>query len=577
MPRFNLRLKLLFFTLLIAIVPLLVAGRTLIRIAQDELKSAANERLTTTAARLTEAISARHDQSWLAPLLLIRHALDDERLDIESKISLLRQGLASIPDLVTLQVTVENADLPLVVIKESFAHRLQAHDLDPLPILRVPPEQIATLETAGDVAASATQHVEASDDWLATLVMPLKSQLGGGAATLSARIDLRQLRQMISDDPFTQIGEITIVDREGREVLGERRRDLSARPIVAEALGILEAGRSVITTTPSARPDGERVLASFAIARAFRWVVLVELAESDAYLAVDRMVRSLGFWIGVGMLIAIAAAILFALGLSRPILAIGRAAIAVSRGDFQTRVTGVRTRDEIGDLAARMNEMIVQLNERFQLQKFVSAGTMSAVRQADHQGVRLGGERRRVAMLFCDIRGYTAFSERTDPEQVVEILNFYLQHQADLVAKHGGDIDKFVGDEIVAVFQGERMARDAIASALDIQAAMQRLVAERPEAALSVGIGINVGDVVMGAMGSRQRMDFTVLGDNVNLTARLCGRASPGQILVSAAAHDEAAGEETFAFKRLPPMEVKGKALPLTVYEVVRAGEPPRS
>jgi adenylate cyclase len=571
MPRFNLRLKLLFFTLLIAIVPLLIAGRTRIRIAQDELKSAANERLTTTAARLTEAINARHDQSWLAPLLLIRHALDDERLDVDSKISLLRQGLASIPDLVTFQITIEHAELPLVVMKERFAQWLQDSGLDPLPILRVPPEQIQALSAAGDVVSSSTEHIAATDDWLATVVLPLQSELGGAAATLSARIDLQGLQQMIEDDPFSRIGEITIVDRRGFEVLGERRNDLNDLPLVAEALQLLESGQSVITTTPHLRPDGERMLASVAFPRAFQWVVLVELNERDAYLAVDKMIRSLGLWVGIGMLIAIAAAILFALRLSRPILAIGRAAIEVSKGDFQTRVTGVRSQDEIGELATRINEMIVQLNERFQLQKFVSGGTMAAVQQADHLGVRLGGERRRVAMLFCDIRGYTAFSERTDPEQVVEILNFYLQHQADLVAAHGGDIDKFVGDEIVAVFQGEAMVADAVACALDIQAVMARLVAERPEVALSVGIGINVGEVVMGAMGSRQRMDFTVLGDNVNLTARLCDHASPGQILVSESAYQEVAGQDAFRCEPLAPLAVKGKAKPLLVYQVTPA------
>ena len=114
---------------------------------------------------------------------------------------------------------------------------------------------------------------------------------------------------------------------------------------------------------------------------------------------------------------------------------------------------GVRSRDEVGDLARRMNEMVVGLSERFQLAKFVSAETMAAIKAADFRGVRLGGERRRVTMLFCDIRGYTAFAERHDPEAVVEVLNLYFQHQADIVAKHQGDIDKFVGDQIVAVFQ----------------------------------------------------------------------------------------------------------------------------
>ena len=124
---------------------------------------------------------------------------------------------------------------------------------------------------------------------------------------------------------------------------------------------------------------------------------------------------------------------------------------------------GVRSRDEVGELARRMNDMVVGLNERFQLAKFVSAGTMAAIKAADLAGVRLGGERRRATMLFCDIRGYTAFAERLDPEAVVEVLNLYFQHQADIVSQHQGDVDKFVGDQIVAVFQGEEMERNAVA------------------------------------------------------------------------------------------------------------------
>ena len=132
-------------------------------------------------------------------------------------------------------------------------------------------------------------------------------------------------------------------------------------------------------------------------------------------------------------------------------------------------------------------------------------------------------------MLFCDIRGYTAFAERHDPEAVVEVLNLYFQQQADIVAKHHGDVDKFVGDQIVAVFQDQEMERNAVRCALEIQSATDELGRQHPDWDLEVGIGISTGEVIMGAMGSKNRMDFTVVGDNVNLAARLCSHAAPGQ------------------------------------------------
>ena len=238
------------------------------------------------------------------------------------------------------------------------------------------------------------------------------------------------------------------------------------------------------------------------------------------------MIESLLRWLGIGLAAALAGAALFALGISRPILRITETALRVAKGDLAARVRNVRSRDEIGDLATRFNDMIVQLNERFELQKFVSRGTMQAIQDSDHRTVSLGGERRRVAVLFADIRGYTAFSESRSPEEVVAVLNSYFQQIADLVVTNHGDIDKFVGDQIMAVFDGERMTRHAVQCAIDIMNIMEALAAQSG-ADLSIGIGVNVGEVVVGAMGSRERKDFTVLGDHVNLSARLCSSARP--------------------------------------------------
>jgi adenylate cyclase len=566
--RLNLRQKLLLFAVVIAILPLIVAGRTMIRIAQDELKSSANEELGVTSEQLVEEINDLYERTWLAPLVLIRNALDDPQLGIEQKISLLTLGIADIPDIVALQITVEGATLPLVVVKDDFATRLKGAALDPLEVLRVPASLIEAFRESGDAYVREVRYIPQSDDWLATVVLPMELMLGDGRTSLSARIDLDPLKEMIQTHPFARTGFITIVDGLGQEVFNPAQPDLTDRAIVAEAIGLLTSGARLISVEPYSRPDGEVMLGAFAFPRPFEWAVIVEKRQRDAYLAIEKMLQSLGLWVVVGLAVAVAGAIALALRISRPILKMERVANEVAQGNFQARVEGVRSRDEIGDLARRMNDMVVGLNERFQLAKFVSSGTLAAIRLSDHQGVRLGGERRLVTMVFCDIRGYTAFAERHDPEVVVEVLNLYFQHLADLVADHGGDIDKYVGDQIVAVFQGEEMVANAVRCALAMQRKMAELGSQHPDWDLAIGIGINTGEVILGAMGSRERMDYTVLGDHVNLAARLCGQAGPGQTLLSDSSYREVAASSEFAIAALVPIVVKGKSEPVPVYEV---------
>ena len=573
--RLSLRQKLLLFAVVIAILPLIVAGRTMIRIAQDELKSSANDQLVITAQQLVKEINDLYERTWLAPLVLIRNALDDPQLGVEEKISLLTLGIADIPDVVALQVTVEGASLPLVVVKDGFAARLKGAGLDPLEVLRVPVSLVQTFRDSGGADVSDVRYVPQSDDWLATVVLPMQSLLGEGESTFSARINLDALRQMIQTHPFTRTGLLTIVNASGHKVFDPAQADVTDHAIVAEAVGLLSSRTRLISVEPYARPDGEVMLGAFAFPRPFDWALLVEKPQRDAYLAIEKMLQSLGLWVILGLAVAIAGAIALALRISRPILKIDRVAREVAQGNFQARVEGVRTRDEIGDLARRMNDMVVGLNERFQLAKFVSSGTLTAIKSADREGVRLGGERRLVTMVFCDIRGYTAFAERHDPETVVEVLNLYFQNLSELVVGHGGDIDKYVGDQIVAVFQGEQMVANAVRCALAMQSKMAMLAAEHPDWHLAVGIGINTGEVIMGAMGSRERMDYTVLGDHVNLAARLCNEAGPGQTLLSASSQQALVGSPEFVITALAPLVVKGKREPVAVFQVsAPAGRP---
>ena len=186
----------------------------------------------------------------------------------------------------------------------------------------------------------------------------------------------------------------------------------------------------------------------------------------------------------------------------------------------------------VGDLAKRFNAMISQLAERLELMKFVSCGTMSAIQKADQDGMHRGGERRRVSVIFTDIRGYTEFSECVPPKVVIEALNQYFVVQTDIVEDHGGDFDKFVGDALVAVFEDKDMEARAVSCSVGIAEAMVGLLEKYPDYDLHVGIGGASGEVVMDATGAWERMDFTVLGSTVNLSARLCSKADPGQVLL---------------------------------------------
>lgn len=566
--RLTLRKKLLLFAVAIAVLPLLIAGQTLIRIARDELKSSANDQLTETARQVTTEINSVYSNAWAAPLSLIANAVDNEKLSVDAKIAVLTLGIAELPDIVALQITVEGSTRPLLVTREGFSNTLDEAGLDPKAVLRLNPATIEDYRQGNENLSRQVQHLDGTDIWLASIILPLKNPLNGRPATLSARIDISRIRNFIDAHAFTKIGTITIVNKNGQRIFASGEDDLSDFDIVNEATNLLALQTRVISVKPYARPDGEVMLGAFSFPDPFDWAVIAEKSEAAAYYTIDVMTRNLLIWVGAGLAVAGLGAILFSLGISRPILKIGQAAIEVGKGNFQARVTGVKSRDEIGELAGRINEMIVQINERFQLAKFVSHGTIDAIQDSTDGSVRLGGSRKRAAILFADIRGYTAFSESREPEVVVEVLNHYFAYQGEAVARNNGDIDKFVGDQIMAVFHGPEMSADAVRCAAEIQDIMEASSRENPDWELDIGIGIDVGDVVVGAMGSPERMDYTVLGDHVNLAARLCSAAAPKETMISDAVYEDIKHMDEFGFAPLAPINVKGKSRPISVYAV---------
>lgn len=305
---------------------------------------------------------------------------------------------------------------------------------------------------------------------------------------------------------------------------------------------------------------------------ALRGAIEVVVDTSAAVESRERLVLT-GIGFAVLTIVLTLALLYFGLRLLvvRPVATMGDVADSVGQGRLDVTVP-VQSRDEIGRLGDRLNHMIGEIRKKFELSKFVSKATVGSVDAASSSVMRQG-QRERLTILFSDIRGFTAFSETVEPEEVVQMLNRYLDAQAQVVERHGGDIDKFVGDELMATFRGADMEARALRCAVEMVEAVKQINDTLPSQAsrLAVGVGLNVGEVVLGAMGARNRMDFTVIGDAVNLGARLCSAAGPGQVVASAAMHDAAESATDLSFAGMEPMRVKGKREPVAVWSVERS------
>ena len=189
----------------------------------------------------------------------------------------------------------------------------------------------------------------------------------------------------------------------------------------------------------------------------------------------------------------------------------------------------------------------------------------------DDGKLNLGGEQREVTILFTDIRGFTSMSEKMKPERVVTTLNEYFSDMIDIVFKNNGTLDKIIGDELMVLYgapiSGDNDTVRAVETAVEMQHKIKELNIDRKkrkEPPILVGAGINKGLVVSGNIGSRDLMDYTVIGDTVNVASRLCAAAGPGEIMVSRSVYG--ATKKEFSYDKLEPIKVKGKEKKVPVF-----------
>jgi class 3 adenylate cyclase len=190
------------------------------------------------------------------------------------------------------------------------------------------------------------------------------------------------------------------------------------------------------------------------------------------------------------------------------------------------------------------------------------------------KGVFPENERKEVTVLFADIRSFTTFSERMEAEEVVSMLNRFFGVMVDIIFKNNGILDKFVGDLFMAVFglipSENSSPYDAIRASMEMQDAMEELMKERARQGkepFGIGIGINTGSVIVGNVGSENRMDYTVIGDSVNVAEGLEQMAGGGEIIIGEQTHNQTRGH--FRTQKKGETYVRNKTIPVTCYEVL--------
>ncbi len=231
-----------------------------------------------------------------------------------------------------------------------------------------------------------------------------------------------------------------------------------------------------------------------------------------------------------------------------------------------------------GAISIHNAKLFEDLKEQKRIQgiydRYLSPSVMDSI-VSTRKEIELGGTLQEVTVFFCDIRGFTTLSEKMAPAEVITLLNEYLSEMTDIIFRHDGTLDKYTGDGLMAVFgtpfPKEDDAVRAVRAGLEFMRRTEEMQQSRQKegkGVLKLGVGINTGPAVVGNIGSKQRMDYTVIGDTVNLSARIESCSQNREVLIGPLTYERI--KDHFEVKKLEPVTVKGKSQPVQIYQVLK-------
>lgn len=273
------------------------------------------------------------------------------------------------------------------------------------------------------------------------------------------------------------------------------------------------------------------------------------------------------------ILIGLVVSILYGFRFSRPISEIVKATDEIAKANYQYRIP-LKRNDELGNLAIAFNKMGQELWKNAMMEKsfgkYVGTEVLDLI-LANPETDWLKGTRNEATIIFGDIRGFTSYSTEKSPEEVVEALNAYFEIATSIIIKYGGYVDKFIGDAVMGIFGVPVFRKDhverAARAALQIQEELHNASRNGIKLLASVGISIHTGVVVAGNVGSQSKMEYTVIGDSVNVAARLNTLAGSGEVVVSQQVKETLDG--MMAIQSLGLQNIKGKTEPVEAFKVL--------
>jgi adenylate cyclase len=558
--RWTLRAKWTLAVLGVSVVPMVILGLVVLDIQRAGLSRAEKELEAAVVDEAASGVIAALDQASDVGGR-VADVFAEEKLDVGARTKLIGDIVARAPSIAGVSFFDEQRRYVDTVVDS-------ARQDSTLVLLKQPPEVTGfRVVTTGD--GPRVPRYEA----------PLKGSVRGFLAVALAPDVLDRKLHDISVVRFGAPDRVFLVDEAMHVLAGGTKRSLAifdaARATKSFATELL------LTTEFDDGPTHE--VGTIRTMPAQRWALVVERPTDEAFAALTSARRAFFFSVAALAALATLAGLLVVRRVLGPIAALMQLVQRYARRDFGAR-SDVASGDELealgsslehmaDDLAASEHEIAKRARVETNLRRYMPAEAAEAAAKGETT-LDLGGAKKRVTVVFADVVAFTGFAEKASPERAVAFLNELFTILSEIVFRHGGMVDKFIGDCVMAVFRPTPGAAvdDDVARALAAAEDMHAFVASnlprwREEYAFDVelGIGVSTGEVLMGNLGSAERMEYTVIGDAVNVAARLEALARPRQTLTT---RDVVDACPSLAFTSLGEHALRGRAEPVEVFEV---------
>lgn len=577
--RFPLRAKLAAFAGLLLVAHIVGVGFAALRLtsgtvnrAQRELQIAVIESV---AGDIEAELAQAHDG-----LDGLARTVVDSTLDYDKRISLAKVLVESNEVLDNASLYSDAGTEPELIV-EGPAMGLPA--FDPIPEALRTEAQQKGLATGAAIATPLGPRVP--------LVMPvtLEGEVVGYAASLVPLDGIQSRVELTAQAHFADMPDPLMLVDEQQRILAHPDREraqaldsASDEPILA---GLDEGAlrHQVSASGEYVRPGGIEVVGTLAGLESRPWALIAQVPTEIAYAPVVAMRNVVIGTVIIAVLIALITAFVLARRITSPLAQLSKFASDLANRQFGARVE-IETSDELAMVGQAMSQAAAELQNseqrirqeleiRSDLGRYLPAELVDKVVRRE-QDMALGGARRNITVMFADVVEFTPLTEKLPPEQVVKILNELFTIVTEIVFRHAGTVDKFVGDCVMAIWGAPTPTEDHAARAVE---AAEEIISwlevsntsweEKHGVTVKIAIGINTGEAVVGNVGSQSRMEYTAIGTTVNVAARLEAIARPQQILVSAQTATEAG--EGFTFSPAGERNVAGHSEPLRLFEVV--------